>query len=118
MVLARRIEWKEGIVRCLVGIGGVASAVGQAERAARLLSSAETLLDSIGLSLATWPEVRADYDRYMAAARTQLYEVTFAAACTEGCSMSLDQVVAYALEDEAAESGLRTAASVQATSTP
>jgi tetratricopeptide (TPR) repeat protein len=98
LALARLVESKENIARCLVGIAGVAGAVRQAERAVRLLSAAETLLDAIGLSLAAWPEVHADYDRYMAAARTQLDEVTFAAACTEGCSMSLAQAIAYALE--------------------
>src|SRR5262249_59929256 len=74
VALARLIENKEHIARCLVGLGGVAGALRQAERAARLLSAAETLLDSIGLSLAAWPEVRADYDRYVAAARAQLDE--------------------------------------------
>jgi len=98
VALARRFEWKEGIAQCLVGIGGVASAVGQAERAARLLSAAETLLDSIGLSLAAWPEVRADFDRYVAAARAQLDEATFNAAWAEGRAMSLDQAIALALE--------------------
>ncbi len=98
VALARRFEWKEGIAQCLVGIGGVASAVGQAERAARLLSAAETLLDSIGLSLAAWPEVRADFDRYVAAARAQLDEATFKAAWAEGRAMSLDQAIALALE--------------------
>ena len=87
----------EGIARCLVGIGGVASAVRQAERAARLLSAAETLLDSIGLSLAAWPELRADFDRYVTVARAQLSEEAFAAAWAEGCVLSLDQMVAEAL---------------------
>jgi len=69
-----------------------------AERSARLLSAAETLLDTIGLSLAAWPEMRADYDRYVAAARAQLDEATFAAAWAQGRAMTLDQAVAYALE--------------------
>jgi predicted ATPase len=92
------LELKEWIGQCLVGIGGVASAVGQGEHAVRLLSAAETLLDTIGLSVSIWPEVRADYDRYVATARAQLDEATFAAAWAEGCTMSLEQAIAYALE--------------------
>ena len=97
MALARRFEWKEGIAHCLLGIGGVASAVRQAERAARLLSAAETLLDSIGLSLAAWPEVRADYDRYVAVARAHLSEEAFAAAWAVGRTMTIEQAIAEAL---------------------
>jgi non-specific serine/threonine protein kinase len=97
LALARQLEHKERIAQCLVGVGGVASAVRQAERAARLLSAAETLLGTIGLSLAAWPEVRADHDRYVAAARAQLDDATFAAAWAEGRVMSLDEVVAEVL---------------------
>jgi hypothetical protein len=46
VALARLIEGKERIACCLVGLGGVAGAARQAERAARLLSAAETLLDT------------------------------------------------------------------------
>jgi len=97
LALARLLEEKEGIALCLVGVGGVASAVRQAERSARLLSAAETLLDTIGLSLAAWPEMRADYDRYVAAARAQLDAATFAAAWAEGRALPLEQAIAEAL---------------------
>jgi predicted ATPase/DNA-binding XRE family transcriptional regulator len=118
LALARPIEYKDIVAECLVGIGGVAGAVRQPERAARLLSAAETLLDTVGLLVGVGPEVRADYDRYVVAARAQLDEASFMVAWAEGQAMSLEQVIAYALENEAAESGLHTAASVQATSTP
>jgi predicted ATPase/class 3 adenylate cyclase/DNA-binding NarL/FixJ family response regulator len=97
--LARLLEGnKESIARCLVGVAGVAGAVRQAERAVRLLSAAETLLDTIGLSLAAWPETRADYDRYVAAARAQLDETTFMAAWAQGHAMPIAQAIADALE--------------------
>jgi tetratricopeptide (TPR) repeat protein len=63
------LELKEFIAQCLLGLAGVAGAVRQGERAARRLSAAETLLNTIGLSVSAWPETRADYDRYVAAAR-------------------------------------------------
>jgi tetratricopeptide (TPR) repeat protein len=99
LVLARLIEHKENIARCLVGIAGVAGAVRQAERAVRLLSAAETLLDTIRLSLAAWPEARADFDHYVAVARAQLDEAAFAVAWAEGQAMTLAQAISYALED-------------------
>jgi hypothetical protein len=97
LALARPIEQKQNIAWCLVGLGGVAGAVGQAERAARLLSAAETLFDTIGLSLALGLDVRADYDRFVAAAHVQLDEATFAAAWAVGVAMSLEQAIADAL---------------------
>ncbi|HEX9438485.1 MAG TPA: tetratricopeptide repeat protein, partial [Roseiflexaceae bacterium] len=105
LVLARPLELKDIIPGCLVGIGGVAGAVRQAERAVRLLSAAENLLDTIGLSLAAWPEVRADYERFVAAARAQIDEATFATAWAEGRAMSLEQAISEALSVTAASIG-------------
>jgi hypothetical protein len=62
------------------------------------LSGAETLFNTIGLSLAQGLEVRADYDRFVAAAWDQLDAATFAAAWAEGRAMSLDQAIAEALD--------------------
>jgi predicted ATPase/class 3 adenylate cyclase/DNA-binding XRE family transcriptional regulator len=97
MTLAWPLEHKETIALCLMGLGGVAGAVRQPERAARLLSAAEILLDTVGLSVMAWPAVPANYDRYVAAARAQLDEATFGAAWAKGRAMTLDQVVADAL---------------------
>jgi predicted ATPase len=97
MSLAWPLEHKETIALCLMGLGGVAGAARQAERAARLLSASEILLDTIGLSVIAWPGAPADYDRYVAAARAQLDEATFAAAWATGRAMTPDQVVADAL---------------------
>jgi hypothetical protein len=94
VALAQPIQRKENIALCLVGLGRVVGAVGQGECGARLLSAAETLYDTIGLP---WPEVRADFERYVAAARAQLDEAAFATAWAAGRAMSLDQVVAEAL---------------------
>jgi tetratricopeptide (TPR) repeat protein len=91
LALAWPLAFKQNIAWCLIGLGGVAGALGQAECAARLLSAGETLFDTIGLSLVVWPEVRADYDRFVAAARDQLDESTFTAAWAQGRTMSLEQ---------------------------
>jgi hypothetical protein len=66
------------------------------ERTARLLGAAEALRAAIGLPLP--PAERPDYERTVAAARAQLDEAAFATAWAQGRAMSLDQLVAYALE--------------------
>jgi tetratricopeptide (TPR) repeat protein len=91
-------ELKEWIAQCLAGLGGVAGTVRQPERAARLLSAAETLLNTLSLSVSVWPGFRAAYDRYVAAARAQLDEGMFAAAWAAGRRMTMEQAIAEALE--------------------
>ena len=48
-----------------------------------------------------WPAERHEWERYVPATRAQLDEATFTAAWAEGQAMSLEQAVAYALEEEA-----------------
>jgi hypothetical protein len=50
-----------------------------------------------------FPQTPADlieYDRNLAAVRSQLDEATFAQAWAEGQAMTLEQAMAYALKDE------------------
>jgi hypothetical protein len=61
------------------------------------LSAATELLDILGLSLAAWPELPVDYERFVAATRAQLDEATFAAAWAAGAALSLDQAIAEAV---------------------
>jgi predicted ATPase len=77
---------------CLIGLAGVAQ---QAERAARLLGAAEPFRDRSS-SLAD----RADHDRIVASVRAQLDETTFAVAWEVGRSMTLNQAIALALQEE------------------
>jgi tetratricopeptide (TPR) repeat protein len=88
-------EW--GIVSCLTGLAGVAQAMGQPERAARLFGMVEEFIGYKGIVLE--PVDQAEYERKLAATRAQLNEPTFAAAWTEGQTMTLEQAVAYAIED-------------------
>jgi ABC-type transport system substrate-binding protein len=44
---------------------------------------------------------RDDYDRALAAARTEVDPNTWAAAWAEGKAMTLEQAIAYALEEAA-----------------
>ena len=67
-----------------------------ARRAALLFGAAATLRATLGAPLP--PIDRPVYDRHLAAARTRLGEAGWAAAWAEGRNMSLDQALAYALE--------------------
>ncbi len=92
-------EWESmsGIGACLAGLARVANSHGQALRAARLLGAVEAICGAIGGIFV--PIYAAEYDRTEAATRAALDEQAFAAAWGEGRAMTLEQVIAYALED-------------------
>jgi predicted ATPase/class 3 adenylate cyclase len=93
---------KELIPECLEGIAGLASEAGQPVQAARLFGAAESLRESAGVPLP--PVHRTAYERDLAAARTQLDEATFAVVWAEGRAMTLEQAIAYALNESAEDS--------------
>ncbi len=68
-----------------------------AERAARLHGAAEALREAIGAPLPL--SERAGYERTVSDTRAALGEEAFAAAWGEGRAMTLEQAVAYALEE-------------------
>jgi predicted ATPase/DNA-binding SARP family transcriptional activator len=80
---------------CLVGVAAVAAAVGQPERAGRLMGAAGAALAAVGARL--WPAERADFERTLQAVRDQLGEAAFAAARAAGAALPLDQAVTEAL---------------------
>jgi non-specific serine/threonine protein kinase len=66
-------------------------------QAATLFGAAEMLIPSIRLEMSV-PE-RAEHDQAITAARAALGEEAFSAAYEEGKKMTLDEAVAYALEE-------------------
>jgi hypothetical protein len=94
--------WKQAeklsIAWCLEGLAGVAGAQGEPVRAARLLGAADRLRVAIGAPLP--PGERADYDHTVDAARTQMAPDAFAASWAAGRAMTLEQAIAYALEED------------------
>ncbi len=65
----------------------------------RLLGVAETLSATLGRTLAVGDA--AEYERTVDAAQAALNAEAFAAAWNEGRAMTVEQAVAYALEDVA-----------------
>ena len=96
-----RLSWEPGyeidVALSLVGMAGVAGALGRPMRAARLLGAAETVRVSTGRPLT--PVDRAVFDRYVAAVGAQLGEAAFAAMWAEGQQMTLEQAKAAALAE-------------------
>lgn len=86
---------------CLAGLASADALEGHSQRAARLWGAAERLRTSIGARPA--PAARATRERLMAAAREELGEAAFADAWAEGEAMSLDEALAYALEEPPGE---------------
>ena len=72
------------------------SAREQPLRAARLFGAAAALRESANFPLS--PVMRADYERDLAVARTQLDVTTFAAAWAAGRALTLEQAITEALE--------------------
>jgi predicted ATPase len=83
----------------LDGLAIVAALQGRAGRAARLWGASDAALDSIGAALDT--ALREEHAASMAAAREALGDEEFERLLAEGGAMSIDDAIAYALEDAA-----------------
>jgi len=81
----------------LLGFAFLANARGQPLRAVRLLGASETLRQTLGGHIDVGD--RPDYESNLASLRAQLDTVAFEAAWAEGKAMTLEQAIAYALEE-------------------
>ena len=97
LILFHALGAKREILDCLIGLAGVASGLGSLERAAHLLGIVEALRRQLASILR--PVIREMYERSLAVVRAQLHPVILAAIRAQGEAMSLEQAVAYALED-------------------
>jgi predicted ATPase/DNA-binding CsgD family transcriptional regulator len=88
------------VAHCLEGLASMYGAEGKIVRAARLWSAEEALLEKLEDAVYTYVPDRALHRSQVAAARSQLDEVAWTAAWTEGRAMSLERAVEYALEQE------------------
>ncbi|HEU5098565.1 MAG TPA: tetratricopeptide repeat protein, partial [Roseiflexaceae bacterium] len=92
---------KGGFAWCLEGLAGVAAAQGQPAWAAWLSGAAEALRESIGMPQP--PNERADYQRDVGLARTQIDPKEFAAAWAAGQATPTEQAIGQAIERYARE---------------
>jgi DNA-binding CsgD family transcriptional regulator len=91
-VLFRELGHKAGIADCLAGLAAVAGVQGQQELAVQLFAASQALFTALGVRLD--PADRAEYNRNLAAVRTQLEEATFNVAWTQGQQMTWEQIIA------------------------
>jgi hypothetical protein len=80
----------------LMGLAGAVLAGGRAEQAAQLLGAGETLLQTVGGRLP--PIDRQVYERNVAAAQASLGEEAFNTARAKGQAMTLDQALAWLVD--------------------
>ncbi len=92
LTLVREKNYKDLLPSCLEGLAGVVATQGDPVWAARLWGAAETLREVMDTPI--FSVYHAAYERSVAAACTQLGEKAFAAAWSEGRTMSLEQVFA------------------------
>jgi predicted ATPase/two-component SAPR family response regulator len=99
LFLLRELGDKLYTSRGLECLAAVVSMRGDHGRAARLFGAGEALREAIGASV---PFHLVDYDGAIAGARDTLGEEAFAAAWAQGREMTMEQAVAYALDEPSA----------------
>ena len=93
LMLYREIGHRTGIRGAFMGLASLSLAEGQSQRAARLLGVVSRLTEETGERL------RPVYVNTEAALRAALGDKAFQAAWSQGRAMTLEQAVAYALEE-------------------
>jgi predicted ATPase/class 3 adenylate cyclase/DNA-binding CsgD family transcriptional regulator len=87
--------WKIGVAFALEGLASLAVMQRQPEQAVRLFGWADAMREAIGDRRP--PVEQADVDRDMITIHSQLDETAFSAAYAEGRAMTMEQAIAYAL---------------------
>jgi hypothetical protein len=96
LMLARRLDSKHGIAGALSRLATAAHQAADPARAVRLFWAARNVWDSAGI----WKEAdEIDFERWLAPCRVALEESAFAEAVEQGRSMTMEQAITYALED-------------------
>jgi tetratricopeptide (TPR) repeat protein len=96
LTLYQELRENRGIIVCLERLSGVANAQGLPSRATRLFGAAEAVREAIGYLRSS--AGRADYGHTVNSIRAALGDEAFTAAWEAGRAMTLEQAVAYALE--------------------
>ena len=92
----QQLDSKYEIGACLWNLGYAVQRAGNSARAVHLYGAAKNFLDSIG----AWNEREAsEFENDLAPCRAALDESEFATAMEQGRAMTMEQAVAYALEE-------------------
>ena len=85
-----------GISMALIGLARAAAIRGAYQRAAVLTAAKDEVL-ALNPIMRHWPMDRTENERTLVILNEHLDDATFATAWAVGCTMSLEQAVAYAL---------------------
>jgi predicted ATPase/DNA-binding CsgD family transcriptional regulator len=96
----RRVNDAAITIWCLEALAWIAFDEARPEGAATLLGAATRLAYSMGTPPAVWPELAAHHEEYGQRARVALGEPAYRAAVAHGERLSLDEAVAYALDED------------------
>jgi predicted ATPase/DNA-binding SARP family transcriptional activator len=97
LVVCQEIGEKRGIAYCLEGFAKIAARYGNAAQAANWLGAAEALRQAIGAPLSGAEGSELDQD--VIVTRNKLGERIFGVAWAEGRAMTMEQAIAFALEE-------------------
>jgi tetratricopeptide (TPR) repeat protein len=95
--VARKIYEKLSACDLLVSFAAIAAGMGKPERAARLYGAVQALFETTDYRIP--PFDQAEFDRHIQIARSQLGGATFEEFMAEGYEMTMEQAIAYALEN-------------------
>lgn len=97
LTLSQQVGSDKNTGDVLIRLAGVAANDGYVERATHIFGAVEALYEKMGIALQ--PIERKDYEADVAVAREQLDAAAFKTAWEAGRKMSLEEAVAYALEE-------------------
>jgi len=95
--MSKKLDAKGYVAESLEGFAALASAREETERAARLWGAAGALREALGIP---WLLLeRAVHEPHLIATRSELEEAVWMRAREEGRAMTMEEAVAYALEE-------------------
>jgi tetratricopeptide (TPR) repeat protein len=97
LAMFRRLGNKRGIAECIAGLASLRAKQGKSKVGAQMLAAAEALLGESGA--AWWPADRVEVDRTRALLESALEKDEFTELWTTGQSMTLDQAIAFVLNE-------------------
>ncbi|HZT40659.1 MAG TPA: tetratricopeptide repeat protein [Chthonomonadaceae bacterium] len=98
LALQKALLDKGRIMLLLAAFARLALAEGQPERVGRLWGAAEAIRKTTDVPMV--PYLQAEHERCLAALRSTLAEEAFTSAWEQGQAMTMEQAIAYALEEE------------------
>jgi hypothetical protein len=96
LTLFQELRDKLGITACIEGFAMLAGIQSESNRAAQMFGIADALRGSLGVAQAV-SFSSTEYERQIAATRTQLNDEAFTTAWSAGRGMGTEQAIAYAL---------------------